>query len=68
MYAEPHTSYQNVTIVGASPISEADLEWACGVTVLVLNSNNYFRESVVPSGAFFLPSLYKWGKMTSLYA
>jgi hypothetical protein len=38
MYAEPHTSYQNVTIVGASPISEADLEWACGVTVLVLNS------------------------------
>jgi hypothetical protein len=38
IYAEPHKSYENVTYARASPISEADFSWACGVTVLVLNS------------------------------
>jgi hypothetical protein len=30
IYAEPHKSYENVKHAGASPISEADLAWACG--------------------------------------
>jgi hypothetical protein len=45
IYAEPHKSYENVTYAGASPISEADFSWACGVTVLVLNS--YFSCLIV---------------------
>jgi hypothetical protein len=37
IYAEPHKSYESVTHAGASPISEADFSWACGVSVQVLN-------------------------------